>query len=1672
MTVTVFQQANQLFREGKLEEAVIVYQKAITQNPQFYGAYQNLGEALGKLGRLDEAVKMYRKAIELKPSADWLHQELGLLLEKLEKKQDAIELDNKASNTKPGLQESERNLESALHGEVEVHEEPQSAEDCYHLANALYNSANWKEAITYYRQLINTDLDSAVVHRRLGYALAQEQRWKEAVVEYRQALDLHSSVEDAYQDIGDFQDTEIYFFPDYRTTNSYQNLLYSHPPNGCTIKVGDLDLALQVLKHSLTPKKVVFHLHWTSFVLAPAKNVEEAEDFKNSFLTKLFDFLLEGGAFIWTIHNVLPHYCLYQKQEIELRTVLAAVASKIHFHSQKSIQEVTEVFPLQTAKIQIIHHGNYIGSYPNYVNRTHARQRFGYLPEDLVFLFLGQIRPYKGLDDLILAFNKVQKKFPNTYLLIAGDASYPTKKGTTTAKAKLFTNITVVEEHIPDDELQWFYATADVVVLPYKRILTSGSALGALSFSRPVIAPDVGMIKEIIQDGKNGFTYHLGDINSLEKAMLMTAKLSCIEREALFNNARASVEKLRWNHHVKLLLSDIKTLKPCQNIINLYRKKIETSLKSDLNIIETKIKTELSEINCKIWNPLPKITESGKVAIVILNYNTTDDAAKLINSLKKSTYKNFYIIIVDNESSTINLSELIDKFHCATIIRTSKNLGYAGGNNVGIQYIKDKGFDFVWILNPDTIVNADSLEKLVIAAQQYRDISIYGSVIFWGEKPDIVWYGGAVVEFSDSNFQTYHMYSGKHKSLIPNTIYEVDYVAGTSLFCRTQVFNEVGLIPEHYFLYFEETDWCLRARKAGHRVAVIPSSQIYHTKRSQVGSLPTKTYFYYYIRASVLFILKYFSQDSSLIVSSIKNKFIQPWLDRIGKKAPQHTAYFTALAEKALEDGLSGVTGWVDLKQVLEQRIEHLLPSEKIAIYGCLENVNAQKISGWVYNQNQPQERLKVTISIDGKVEAFVIAEKYRKDIQQLGYGDGYYGFEVETPKTLYDFHPHTIEAFVEDSISLKTNISQPFQYKLNRPEYKGRIDGISANRSIQGWALDLNNPYRLLTVEILDGNKVVAIAKCNQERPDVKKAGYPTAIAGFSALIPIAYCEGKEHYLSVRVAGTLDVLYTCKVKMQTGQYPVLSSASSIEDLLRKLYYYREISMVHQEHRESIYLKELQAITHKLTQEFIGKPQSCLASVIMPTYNREKTIQAALDSVISQSYQNWELIIVDDGSTDNTVQIVKEFISQHSTRPIALVELEKNSGVSIARNTGLAKARGEIIAYLDSDNTWEPEFLLIMVNTLIDNPWAQVAYCGDKIWQHYTGNTTLPASKELISVRLGPFNKSLIENRNYIDLNVFVHTREISEKLGGFRENMQRLVDWELIVRYTDFAAPKFVPALLANYNMDWSENQITRIENFDNNLVKIQETLKRIEGGEIRKLTSVNQGEGVQIAVIAGDCDFDTLNLCLQALVANTQLEKIKILVYLRTNSKIKVNQLISDLQELIDIKVNHLNSDNWSEVVSDAAKNLPEGFAMVVLSYEAVVSAGWLVALQSAAAGEQVGLVIPRQIVSGYHPKAQELVPYSRGFYDVDIALSSKTDSLLVPWSKDNQILWEISEFSCFCVYFNWQLIQSFDWDKLVKIKNIDWTREVSKIITTYQNMSIVYTPYSRVFDISYFN
>jgi O-antigen biosynthesis protein len=336
--------------------------------------------------------------------------------------------------------------------------------------------------------------------------------------------------------------TNVFFFPDYRKSNIYQSLLYSHLPQNTALYSGDISDALQAMRDGIG--KVIFHLHWTNYILKPAKTQEEATRFKNAFLKKLFEFLADGGSLIWTIHNVLPHDCQYLAQEIELRNIICIAASKIHIHSASSLPEIQKHLNVPQEKVAIIPHGNYLGVYPNTISREEARKKFNFTSDQTVFLFLGLIRKYKGIDDLIVAFSRVQQKFPNTHLLIAGKAI--DQINLDELNLDIEPKITLVQKYIPDHELQLFFKAADVAVLPYKNILTSGSLLNAMSFSCPVIAPRVGMTEEIIKDGDNGYLYELESIDSLTKSMLKVAILKSKEKIELRHQSLASIKHLNW----------------------------------------------------------------------------------------------------------------------------------------------------------------------------------------------------------------------------------------------------------------------------------------------------------------------------------------------------------------------------------------------------------------------------------------------------------------------------------------------------------------------------------------------------------------------------------------------------------------------------------------------------------------------------------------------------------------------------------------------------------------------------------------------------------------------------------------------------------------------------------------------------------------------------------------------------------------------------------------------------------------------------------------------------------------------------------------------------------------------------------------------------------------------
>lgn len=221
-------------------------------------------------------------------------------------------------------------------------------------------------------------------------------------------------------------------------------------------------------------------------------------------------------------------------------------------------------------------------------------------------------------------------------------------------------------------------------------------------------------------------------------------------------------------------------------------------------------------------------------------------------------------------------------------------------------------------------------------------------------------------------------------------------------------------------------------------------------------------------------------------------------------------------------------------------------------------------------------------------------------------------------------------------------------------------------------------------------------------------------------------------------------------------------------------------------------------------------------SVVIPCWNRRHVVADAVASALLQSRAPFEVIVVDDGSTDGTPDLLRaRFPEPLAEGRLVLLE-EPHAGVSAARNAGLARAQGDTIAYLDSDNTWEPDHLLFACAGLKGGAGAAyTALCRHELDHGWS------------DILFRRFDRATLEAENFIDLNSFVHARALYGAKGGFDTGLTRFVDWDLILRYSAHAAPVAVPVVTGHYFIGGAgSDSITRDVPAEPNLARIRARL------------------------------------------------------------------------------------------------------------------------------------------------------------------------------------------------------------------------------------------------------
>jgi hypothetical protein len=241
------------------------------------------------------------------------------------------------------------------------------------------------------------------------------------------------------------------------------------------------------------------------------------------------------------------------------------------------------------------------------------------------------------------------------------------------------------------------------------------------------------------------------------------------------------------------------------------------------------------------------------VFTVILNTNRREDTLACLASLEACSYENHHVIVLDNASTDGSLEAIRANHPWAQTIELEKNLGYAGNNNVGIQAALDQEADWIFVLNEDTIVDPECVTRLVQAGECDSQMGILGPTVYHFDEPEVIQSAGGRL---DEHWDSVHLGQNEMDTGQYDQVREVDWISGCALLIRRQVVERIGMLDVRFFYYWEETDWCLRARENGWRILHVPSAKLWH-KGVQRDYRPSPTVTYYATRNHLLLLQKH-----------------------------------------------------------------------------------------------------------------------------------------------------------------------------------------------------------------------------------------------------------------------------------------------------------------------------------------------------------------------------------------------------------------------------------------------------------------------------------------------------------------------------------------------------------------------------------------------------------------------------------------------------------------------------------------------------------------------------------------------------------------------------------------------------------------------------------------------
>jgi glycosyltransferase involved in cell wall biosynthesis len=262
----------------------------------------------------------------------------------------------------------------------------------------------------------------------------------------------------------------------------------------------------------------LLHLHWLNLVLVNARSAKEAGKDRRAFLDRLDRMRDAGGRIAWTVHNILPHAARFEDEEARLSADIVERSAVVHTMATRTPEIVAPWFTIPPEKILQVPHPSYLRAYEDRIGRDQARHELGLWPGEIVHVVLGAIRPYKGLYELLDAWDAISADGTARRLVIAGGPTDEPGVAELLERAAIHPSVLVHAGPVAPADVQLYLRAADVAVLPYVRALNSGALMLAVTFGLPVVVPSGGGLAEVI-DERFARTFAIDDPAQLVTAL-------------------------------------------------------------------------------------------------------------------------------------------------------------------------------------------------------------------------------------------------------------------------------------------------------------------------------------------------------------------------------------------------------------------------------------------------------------------------------------------------------------------------------------------------------------------------------------------------------------------------------------------------------------------------------------------------------------------------------------------------------------------------------------------------------------------------------------------------------------------------------------------------------------------------------------------------------------------------------------------------------------------------------------------------------------------------------------------------------------------------------------------------------------------------------------------------